>query len=619
MRLKFNRILCFLMMLVLLLSCIPQMAMPAKADYENTYSNTGDQRKDIVGIALTQVGYREGSSGYTKYGQWFGNSTMEWCAAFICWCANQANISTSVIKKNGFAYASSFGLSSFTVYERTPQPGDLFFKNTGHAGIVYYIEGDCFYTLEGNTWGNGDSHPRVMIRQRELYSSQYSFASPNYQGSTNTSCSHSYVKGADTSHPHKEYYKCSKCGYFYYTGTNKVVNGCQDCCNHQFKNWKKVDDTYHSAVCGICGKSDKLKHEWSNDQMIQAATCKDPGLKKQTCSKCGTVRETEIPATENHNFGQWLYSDSHNHYRICEVCKTEEEGEHTLSDWRASSTNHWYECEDCKGRLSIGNHQMSGTCGSTCRICGLTPDAGHIFSEKWTSNAKSHWHNCMHCAASRDEADHKYSADCDETCDTCGYIRQVIHTYGEDWERDSSGHWRTCQTCGNKQTVNAHKLGSTATENAAQLCTVCGFEVTPALRHIHSYRYTYDHLNHWGTCSCGASAAAEDHIWQVEAGNCEICLAEMPAVENAPVVYGVKLPAVLKAPWFWRVLFYGAAGIVLLVILVMLITGIRKKIRRSAVAALRREFAEEDTLQAQKTEEIFEQTEALSDQEAVSV
>lgn len=625
-----NRILCFLLTLLMLFACIPELSLSASAaDYPtthpNTYVNTGDQRKDIVAVAVTQVGYKEGSgnNNYTKYGAWWGRNPMSWCAIFVSWCAEQAGVPESVIKQNSFSNAAAFGFSSsFTASQKKPQPGDLFFRNTdAHAGIVYKVEGSTFYTVEGNTWTSADSRHGVMIRERELYSSQYTFVSPNYQGSgnagTSTGCNHSYVKGAENQHPHKEYYKCSKCGHSYYTGTNKVVDGCQDCCEHRFENWKKVDDTYHSAVCGICGKNEKIKHEWGSDETVTEPTCKDPGVKKQTCAQCGATRETEIPATGEHQFGPWLYSDSHNHYRVCEVCETEEEAEHTLSEWVAGSLDHWYECEDCGGKLSIGSHQLSGSCGTKCMICGLVPNSGHMYSSRWTSNSKNHWHRCLHCSDTKEEAAHVYSADCDETCDTCGYIRQVTHTYGTQWESDSSGHWRTCQKCGKKQTAVSHKTGTAATENQAQLCTVCGFEVTPAGQHMHSYRFTYDDRNHWGTCACGDTVEAQGHIWQMETGKCEVCQAAMPSAEDAPVVLGIRLPAVLKAPWFWKALLYGAAGIILLVILILLIAGVRRRIRYNAMMALRQEFAEEDALEEQ--EETQEQAEEAPTQEPVSV
>ena len=35
--------------------------LPVSAAYENTYTNTGNQRADIVAVAKTQIGYHEGS------------------------------------------------------------------------------------------------------------------------------------------------------------------------------------------------------------------------------------------------------------------------------------------------------------------------------------------------------------------------------------------------------------------------------------------------------------------------------------------------------------------------------------------------------------------------------
>ena len=627
MKSRSRRILSFLLTLLLLIACVPAYSMPAGAasypnTHPNTYTNTGDQRKDIINVALTQVGYKEGSgnNNYTKYGAWWGRNPMSWCAIFVSWCAEQAGVPGSVLKQSSFSNASAFGFSSsFTASQKTPQPGDLFFRNeNAHVGIVYKVEGSTFYTLEGNTWTSADSHHGVMIRQRNLYSSEFTFVSPNYQGSSNSGsggCSHSYVKGADSAHPHKEYYKCSKCGYSYYTGTNKVVDGCEDCCSHQFGNWKTVDDTYHSAVCSICGKNDKLKHEWGNDEILQEANCKDVGLKKQTCSKCDATRETKIPATGEHEFGPQMYSDSHKHYQICQVCKTEETAEHNLSEWKGSSTDHWLECEDCGGRVSIGSHITSGACGSTCMVCDLTPNTGHIYSARWTNNAKEHWHRCIYCSKVINEEAHVYSTDCDETCDTCGYIRVVQHTYDENWEKDSTGHWKVCQKCGQKDAVKPHKLGAVADQDGAQLCTLCDFAVVPAQQHIHNYRYVSDDRSHWGTCACGDAVEAQGHIWQMDTGKCQICQANMPTVETAPVVFGVTLPVALKKPWVWTALFYAGIGLVVLVLLLMVVTGIRRRIRFSAAMALRREFAEEDALE----EELAEAEEVQEEKEPVSV
>ena len=47
-------------------------SMVASAAYENTWSNTGNQREDIVKVAETQIGYHEGANNDTKYNRWNG-------------------------------------------------------------------------------------------------------------------------------------------------------------------------------------------------------------------------------------------------------------------------------------------------------------------------------------------------------------------------------------------------------------------------------------------------------------------------------------------------------------------------------------------------------------------
>ena len=85
-------------------------------------------RDDIIGVALTQVGYTEGSNNYTKYGVWYGMPNSPWCGMFVSWCANQAGIPTSVLKRTGIANPSNFGLSYKSGSDYTPIKGDLFFK-----------------------------------------------------------------------------------------------------------------------------------------------------------------------------------------------------------------------------------------------------------------------------------------------------------------------------------------------------------------------------------------------------------------------------------------------------------------------------------------------------------
>jgi hypothetical protein len=202
-------------------------------DYENTYVNTGDQRKDILEIAKTQLGYTEGPNNAAKYGAWGGYPNQPWCANFVSWCARQADISQDIITKSPVASPKRFGVEQFDGETYTPQPGDLFFtKNLSHTGLVYYVEGEYFYTIEGNAnYEEFEDDYYVMTLKHKI--SDYYFGVPAYEGSGD----HSYVRKQESAHPHKSYYECSDCGDKYYTGYDEVVQGCSRCLGCGCSDW----------------------------------------------------------------------------------------------------------------------------------------------------------------------------------------------------------------------------------------------------------------------------------------------------------------------------------------------------------------------------------------------
>ena len=135
--------------------------------YPNTYKNKGIGATDIVGVARTQVGYKENSVG-TKYGYWYLPSFVNqpWCAMFVSWCANQAGIPNTVIPK--FA-ACSVGINWFKTQKRwynskyfggkyTPKKGDIVFYSDNanqsmpsHVGLVAGLNGNYINAIEGNS------------------------------------------------------------------------------------------------------------------------------------------------------------------------------------------------------------------------------------------------------------------------------------------------------------------------------------------------------------------------------------------------------------------------------------------------------------------------------------
>lgn len=140
---------------------------------------TGDQRKDIVKVALSQVGYHEGNSksgysgtksgsrNYTEYGRAVANMHAGWCGFFVSWCANQANIPTTIIKKTGIPSAGSYGLTLKKKSSYKPIAGDLIFFTYRHVGIVYKVDSKYVYTVEGNC-SNKVKTRKYSLKSREI-------------------------------------------------------------------------------------------------------------------------------------------------------------------------------------------------------------------------------------------------------------------------------------------------------------------------------------------------------------------------------------------------------------------------------------------------------------------
>ena len=166
---KRKRMFCLLLASIMILTLVQPVKVLAA--HENTYVNTGNYRTDIIGVARTQVGYRETFDNNTKYGRWLGTNEMAWCAAFVSWCARQAGIPTSVIRSPYYG----FGVKCMDGKTYTPVPGDLFFKRDfSHTGLVYQVVGEYVYTIEGNVnnVGHGEGTD-VMVYKRKISESYF--------------------------------------------------------------------------------------------------------------------------------------------------------------------------------------------------------------------------------------------------------------------------------------------------------------------------------------------------------------------------------------------------------------------------------------------------------------
>lgn len=138
----------------------------------------------------------------------------------------------------------------------------------------------------------------------------------------------------------------------------------------------------------------------------------------------------------------------------------------------------------------------------------------HNWNSNWSSDSSSHWHECSICKGKGDIAAHTYdqktvneqykasSATCLSrttyymSCD-CGAKGADTFEIGDkdpdnhsgilnnDWKSNDSKHWKEYACCRAHAEEAAHTPGPAATEDAPQLCTVCRYELAPALEHTH--------------------------------------------------------------------------------------------------------------------------------------
>lgn len=535
---QIRSVITFLLIVALVL---PFFATPVSAAYDNTYTNTGNMRDDIIGVALTQVGYTEGDNNYTKYGVWYGLSNSPWCGMFVSWCAKEAGIPTSVLKRTGIANPSSFGLSYKDGSSYIPQKGDLFFKKGfNHVGLVYYTEGAYFYTIEGNTSTTSYDGTSVMIRKRKI--SDFYFSSPNYSGSSSVSsgCDHDYSVSVESDHPHKEYKLCNKCDKKSYTGNEIVSDSCKTCiqnaCNHEFSQWKKANASSHSRICSKCELTQTKSHNWEDGKLIKEPTCIEEGSRQRVCADCGTETTQQLDATGRHTYGDFSYISENKHQKVCSVCDLQTTSSHTLnSNWQNDNLYHWTSCADCGGRIRHEEHAFPSGCLEPCETCGYVLEKGHKADGNKQFNQQQHWELCTRCGMQAEIHDHIYTSDCDEICNICGYRRSSTTAHQDVYHADKTGHWRRCASCTRVTDIVSHCADRNAQDWDDQLCITCGFELRSAETHMHSYiTIASDSNMHWGSCECGEKMEAEVHSWDFQTGCCSICNAQnKPLEENS--------------------------------------------------------------------------------------
>lgn len=269
-----------------------------------------------------------------------------------------------------------------------------------------------------------------------------------------------------------------------YLPTNKYINivGALTGSNPIGVTTEKTPDASNYVLIASGYKNDAApeKFSYENDSTPVSATSKN--------------NSTADLVVCQHNLNSTWSSDSFSHWHECSICKGK--GDIAAHTYDQETVNEQYKASSATC-LSGTTYYMSCVCGAkgadTFEIGDKDPDNhSGILNNDWKSNDTKHWKEYACCGAHAEEAAHSGgTATCQNkaVCSTCNkpYGDLGSHVPASTWSKDASGHWHACQTpnCNEQLAFAAHTPGPAATEDAPQLCTVCSYELAPALAHTH--------------------------------------------------------------------------------------------------------------------------------------
>ena len=219
----------------------------------------------------------------------------------------------------------------------------------------------------------------------------------------------------------------------------------------------------------------------------------------------------------------------------CGICGQDYYGDHDLSHHNAvphtctaDGTVEYWDCSVCGKKFSDPN----GTAEIT-NIADPNDPARHSLvktDEKaptCTDDGNRAYWTCSECRnIFSDDAGLNPTTLADVTVFATG------HTWSNDWSSDGTGHWHDCVNANcpiteNNQKVGyaVHTPGDEATETTPQTCDVCGYELAPALGHIHANHLTFiaevpetctaDGVKEHYECECGKLFADDQAATEV--------------------------------------------------------------------------------------------------------
>ena len=305
----------------------------------------------------------------------------------------------------------------------------------------------------------------------------------------------------------------------------------------------KTEDGNFTDTCVVtvnCAHANKTNHA------AGTSTCKvQANDQYYTCDTCAQIfaadQTTELneipmlPLSANHSYTKQdpkaaaLVSEANCksaavYYYSCNVCdKVEEDANHTFMNGEKNTNNHVGGTQLINASQENHKTQQNGYTGDTqCLGCqaiteyGQPIPAGEHQPGDFITDGTYHWKEC--------------------TINGCGVVidnTKEEHGWGSDYEYNATQHWHECSVCQAKKDLDNHdpSLPNGATEEEANICNVCLYEIQPKLNHTHKFdqkvaadKYKAsgatceDPATYYKSCKCGeagtetfASGTAKGH------------------------------------------------------------------------------------------------------------
>lgn len=144
----------------------------------------------VLSVAQSQVGYKEGKNNSNKYGAAYGMNNCSWCQIFVWWCFKQAGMDWY---KTASCTACYKHYASRAVSKNSLRKGDIVFfdwdhsGDCDHVGIVESVGSSRVTTIEGNTSsGNSGSQSNGdgVYRRYRTHSQIAKAIRPAYEAET---------------------------------------------------------------------------------------------------------------------------------------------------------------------------------------------------------------------------------------------------------------------------------------------------------------------------------------------------------------------------------------------------------------------------------------------------